>query len=78
MSHIIDDPTPLSVRMAYEIVDLWEENAELRRLAKQGEEYRQKYMDLLNESVQRGQTDVGNWLQLLLSDRIKFVEPTNG
>lgn len=70
MSHIIDDPTPLSVRMAYEIVDLWEENARLRALAKQGEEWRQRYTELLNGEIERGQTEIAGWLKLILENKI--------
>jgi hypothetical protein len=74
MKYVEDDFVPSAVRAAYEVVDLWEENLVLRREAAEGREWRDKYMALLNESVKRGQEDAGNWLRLLMSDRIKFVE----
>lgn len=66
---------PRGVSAAYDVIELWEAHCaaldEIERLRG----FEQKYYDLLNESVKRGQEDVGNWMQLLLSDRIKFVEP---
>lgn len=63
---------PDAVAMAYQIVDLWEENLELRAAAKRGKEYEHKYMELLNESVRRGQEDIGNLLMLVMSPRVTF------
>ena len=63
---------PDAVAMAYQIVDLWEENMELRAAAKRGKEYEHNYMELLNDSVKRGQEDIGNMLMLLMSPHVKF------
>jgi hypothetical protein len=75
LSSVEQSGMPRAVSSAYETVELWEAHCaaldEIERLRG----FEQKYYDLLNESVQRGQTDVGNWLKLLLSDRIQFVEP---
>ncbi len=65
-----DELMPISVRSAYEVIDLWEQNIELRRLAAEGAEWRQKYMDLLNESVARGQTDCANLVRLMLNGNL--------
>lgn len=69
---------PIAVRSAYEVTDLWEDNQALRAEVARLEKFEQMYHELLNESVKRGQEDIGNWMKLLLSDRIQFVEPSNG
>lgn len=74
----VEDPTPISVRSAYEVADLWESNQNLRSEVARLQKFEQMYHELLNESVKRGQEDIGNWMKLLMSDRIKFLEPTNG
>jgi hypothetical protein len=69
---------PEAVKSAYQIVDLWEQNQELRYQNKLLAEYEDKYHQLLNESVKHGQTVCAEWVRLLLTKDItdrKLVTP---
>lgn len=63
---------PPAVRNAYDVVQLWEENQQLKYELREAEKYRQLYFDHLNESIAAGEREIGNWLKLMLSGRLTY------
>lgn len=55
------------VDMAYQIIDMHEELAELRAENTRLRGYKKKYDDLLNESVQHGEQMMRNTLDMLVT-----------
>lgn len=66
---------PLAVRSAYEVVELWEAYRDALAQIERLRDYEHKYHELLNEDLKHGEKMMDSWLSLLLSDRVKIVEP---
>jgi hypothetical protein len=65
-SDLAHDAMPRAVRQAYEVLDLWEQNCDLRERLVEAERYRQMYFDLLNESIKHGEIMIGNVIGAML------------
>jgi regulator of replication initiation timing len=62
MSHVID--------LAYQIIELHEENKELRMEVESLRQYKQAYLDQLDESVKHGETMMGLMLTGILNGNL--------
>lgn len=67
MNKDYDDYEPLAVTVARETLRMHHENLALREEVAELQDYRAKYIELLNSSIAHGETTMGNVLMLALT-----------